>query len=333
MTTKASSKKSEAKKGRSIYLDKSTDKKLVEIANETGTSIGNVVKELIDEKESKQKSTDQSLPQIIIFSNFKGGVSKTSSVREVAYNLSTDGYKVLLIDLDGQSNLSSSFKVYHPRNLPGYISDVILANSEGDRKGLEDVLIETEWQNVDLVAANLTFAAADNKIRSQEGGAIDRRLLYAIEDFIPEHPYDFILIDCPPTADSVVQNAILALQAGNSQSMVIIPLNPDVQAFDGMDITLQLIDTISQDNRLPKPKVKVLWTQAKTNTVLFKQLFEELKEDYPKLSVFMTVIPNSTKVGEARALQQPVTSYAKRSQPALRYRLLTEEILSGRESS
>ena len=316
------------KKGRSIYLDPSTDSKLVEIANENGVSIGNVVKELLDEKQSKESHDDSVLPTILVFSNFKGGVSKTTSVKEIGYNLSVEGFKVLLIDLDGQSNLSSSFQIYDPRNMSGYISDVILADGNGNRKELVDVIAHTEWENLDLVPANLAFAAADNKIRSQEGGAIDRRLLYAIQDLLKEASYDYILIDCPPTADSVVQNAILTLQTGNSRSMIIVPVNSDVQAIEGMNRTLELVDTISQDNRLAKPKVMVLWTQADERTNLFRDLFAKFREDDPKLPVFNTIITSSSKVGEARGALEPLSKYARNAKPTQRYQLLTQEILT-----
>lgn len=323
-------KSSSPKKSRSIYLDPSTDSKLVEIANESGTSVTNVVKEFLDEKVNQVNQNDSILPTILVFSNFKGGVSKTTSVKEVGYNLSTEGYNVLLIDLDGQSNLSSSFSVYDSRNLPGYISDVILADANGNRKELVDVITHTEWENLDLVPANLSFAAADNKIRSQEGGAIDRRLLYAIQDMLKVTSYDYIIIDCPPTADSVVQNAILAIQAGSSKSMIIVPVNADVQAIEGMNRTLELVDTISQDNRLSKPRVMVLWTQADERTNLFRDLYAEFKEVYPKLPVFNTVITASSKVGEARGALEPLSKYARGLKPTQRYQLLTQEILSHR---
>ena len=311
----------------SVYVDPSTDIKLKEMASSQGSSITKMVEGIVTESITKSEDRDKSLPSILVFSNFKGGVSKTTSVREVAYNLSTRGYKVLVIDLDGQSNLSASFQCYDARNLPGYITDVILADVTGTRKTLSEVITPTEYENLDLAPANLTFAAADNKIRSQEGGAIDKRLYYAIDDLIKESDYDYILIDCPPTADAVVSNAVLALSAGSSKSMVIIPVNADVQAIDGLSRTIELVDTITNDNRIPQPRIMVLWTQIAERTNLFKTLHEEFREEFPLLTEFETVITTSTKVGEARAMRQPLQVYNSKTSPAERYRNLTKEIL------
>lgn len=319
--------KKRQRKNISVYVDQSTGTKLKEMASKQGASVTKMVEEIVTEKITKSEDRDKSLPTILVFSNFKGGVSKTTSVREVAYNLSDSGYKVLVIDLDGQSNLSASFQSYDARNLPGYITDVILADSTGTRKSLSEVIARTEYENLDLVPANLTFAAADNKIRSQEGGAIDKRLYYAIDDLVKETDYDYILIDCPPTADSVVSNAVLSLSAGNSKSMVIIPVNADVQAIDGLSRTIELVDTITNDNRIPHPKIMVLWTQIAERTILFKTLHEEFKEDFSSLGEFKTIITSSTKVGEARAMRQPLQVYNSRTSPAERYRKLTKEIL------
>jgi chromosome partitioning protein len=307
---------------------------LVEIANENGVSIGNVVKELLEEKQSQTNDGKSTMPTILVFSNFKGGVSKTTSVKEIGYILSTKGFKTLLIDLDGQSNLSSSFEVYDPQRLKGYIADVILADAFGKRKDLYDVILHTEYENLDLVPANLAFAAADNKIRSQEGGAIDRRLLYAIQDMYKaqreatDEPYDYILIDCPPTADSVVQNAILSLQAGSPCSMIVVPVNPDVQAIDGMDRTLDLVDILTSDNRLPKPKVMVLWTQSTERTTVFRELYREFtQKTHPNIPVFKSIITSSAKVGEARSALEPLFKYEPTVRPAQRYLDVTNEIL------
>lgn len=322
------SKPKQERKNRAMYIKKETDEELSEIAHKRGVSIGKVVDELVNSQTGKEGRQNE--PTILVFSNFKGGVSKTTSVKEVGYNLCMEGYKVLLIDLDGQSNLSSSFAEYDPKTMPGYISDVILADSRGNRKKLEEVITHTKWPGLDLVPANLSFAAADNKIRSQEGGAIDRRLLYAIQDLLAETSYDFILIDCPPTADSVVQNAILALQAGNRRSMIIIPVNPDVQALEGMKRTIDIVETISQDNRLTRPSIMVLWTRVDERTNLYKFLRAEFREDNGengKLGEFNIAITTSSKVGEARSLMEPLEVYAPESRPAERYRLLTDEIL------
>ena len=319
--------KKKEKRIRSLYIDSEKDDQLSKIAKQSGTSLSNAATKILNDKLDELNDRESILPTIIVFSNFKGGVAKTTSVKEVGYNLSKRGYKVLLIDLDGQSNLSSSFEVYDPKELDGYISDVILADGNGKRRKLSDVIISTDYENLDLAPANLSFASADNKIRSQEGGAIDRRLLYAIQDLTTEAAYDYIIIDCPPTTDSVVQNAIMALQAGNSRSMIIVPINSDTQAIDGLDRTAELVDTVCLDNRLSKPQVIALWTNARTNEVLYqvtKADFENTHDNFPQ---FETVITASTKVGQARILQKTATEHARGEKVAVCYKNVTDEIV------
>jgi len=205
------------------------------------------------------------------------------------------------------------------RNIPCATYNLLIENLPFTR-----ALIHTPFANVDILPSSIELAGAELELIDMEDRTLRMKKL-----LVPaKADYDAILIDCPPTADSVVQNAILSLQAGSPCSMIVVPVNPDVQAIDGMDRTLDLVDILTSDNRLPKPKVMVLWTQSTERTTVFRELYREFtQKTHPNIPVFKSIITSSAKVGEARSALEPLFKYEPTVRPAQRYLDVTNEIL------
>lgn len=116
------------------------------------------------------------------------------------------GYKVLVIDMDGQGNVSQSLRVYDPRSEEACIADVLYQTTpNGQRKTLRDVMKPTDYNNVFCVPSNFRFADADTRLKAEIAGGVDTRLCYAIEDLVEEMAkegddrFDYIIIDCRTT--------------------------------------------------------------------------------------------------------------------------------------
>ena len=182
-------------------------------------------------------------PTIISIMSYKGGVAKTTTSTCLAVCLSELGYKVLVIDMDGQGNVSQSLGVYDPRSEEACIADVLYqATPSSPRMSLSEVMRTTDYENVFCVPSNFRFADADTRLKAEIAGGVDTRLLYAIEDLIDEtarsgeRKFDYIIIDCGPRLDMTTTNAIVALEAGNNASHIIIPIKVDGYAIAGVPV-------------------------------------------------------------------------------------------------
>ena len=129
------------------------------------------------------------MKKVSIF-NIKGGVAKTTSTANLGAVLSQEGKKVLLIDLDTQSNLTKLFKAYSMDDLT--ISDVLLDKDLDITK----VIKHTDFENIDILPSNVTLAFAERKILLDVSRNQQNRLAKAFKEY-PEG-YDYCIIDCPP---------------------------------------------------------------------------------------------------------------------------------------
>ena len=118
--------------------------------------------------------------KIIAFANQKGGVGKTTSAVNVAASLGVIGYKVLLVDLDPQGNATSGVGV-SKKNLKLTIQDVLL-----EKAGVEDVVIQTKFNNLSLLPANITLANAEFQLVDADNSQMELKnaLLKVKDSFI-----------------------------------------------------------------------------------------------------------------------------------------------------
>ena len=313
------------KKSQSIYLDEDYVAAVDTIAERTGRNksqvIASYLKTAVDELNS-----DSEKPMIITVMSFKGGVAKTTSAANLALCLGADDHKVLVIDLDGQGSISQYLGVYDMRAEDPCIADVMLTNSRGVRSPLEAVIKETAYENVYIVPSSFRFSDADSKIRSEAAPGVDSRLQYAIEDLLKTQKYDYIIIDCPPSLGLVVTNAITALEAGNGNSMIMIPVRVDGFAIAGLSNTLNTIESVARERRTPMRQWKLLRTIAERRSVAYKEGLKLINEQFKNAQFFTSVISKGTAVVESTLAMQPLMVYDPQSKPATDYRQLAGEI-------
>ena len=272
-------------------------------------------------------------PTIISIMSYKGGVAKTTTSTCLAVCLSELGYKVLVIDMDGQGNVSQSLGVYDPRSEEACIADVLYqATPSSPRMSLSEVMRTTDYENVFCVPSNFRFADADTRLKAEIAGGVDTRLLYAIEDLIDEtarsgeRKFDYIIIDCGPRLDMTTTNAIVALETGNNASHIIIPIKVDGYAIAGLSQTIDTINRTARERRRLPQHWKILQTMIERNTSAYKYGCQMMKEAIPNAEYFNTKIEKSTVVPEASLAMEPLIKYDPNSKPAISYRLLAQEI-------
>lgn len=201
------------------------------------------------------------MKKVSIF-NIKGGVAKTTSTANLGAVLSQQGKKVLLIDLDPQSNLTKLFKAYSMDDLT--IGDILLDKDLDINK----VIKNTDFENIDILPSNVTLAFAERKILLDVSRSQQNRLSKALKNL---KGYDYCIIDCPPALNMITVNALCA------SDEVIVPIKIDKFALDGLEYLLDSIEEIKEEFN-PNLNFKGCFITMDSATTVNRVIKQSLKE-------------------------------------------------------
>jgi len=252
------------------------------------------------------------MTKILAFCLQKGGVGKTTTTLNLGVALAQRGERVLLIDLDPQGNLSEGLGI-DPEALEYSVYEVLL----NPQHGTAFATVQTA-AGVDLIPSTLALAGAELEL----AGKIGREKLLAkalqAEAAQPDHqPYDYILIDSPPSLGLFTLNALSAATA------VIVPLQAHAYALKAMsqlEATIELVKDIN-----PALTIGGIVLTMLNRTNLSQMVEAQAREGYGDL-VFTTTIPQTTKLAEAPAAGEHIHTYAPGSTGATAYTALAEEV-------
>lgn len=252
------------------------------------------------------------MPKIITIFNQKGGVGKTTTAINLAACLAESNYNILLIDADQQGNCTSSLGIAN-ESLETTFYHFLM-------KGIpiDDAIIKTSIDRVDLIPANSTLIAADYELISQPNKeSYLKKKLNEEEEFLKK--YDFILIDSPPSLNFLSANILTAA------NYLLIPMQPQYLAMQGLASLLNNYKSVKLNHNQALTILGVVITMhSKTN--LSKDVIDDLKKSMGDL-VLDTVIPINVKVGESTGACTPVVIYDKKATASIAYKELTDEIL------
>ena len=247
--------------------------------------------------------------KIISFSNQKGGVGKTTSAVNIAASLGILGNKVLLIDLDPQGNATSGVGI-SKKSLKYSVNDVLI-----DGIPAKDAIIETPYENLSVLPANISLASAEYNLY-QETGAQDimKKALAPIKD-----EYDYIIIDCPPSLSMLTVNAMVASDG------VVIPMQCEFYALEGLSQLTVTINRIKSSYNSALNITGILITMYNSRLLLSLQVINELNKHYSD-KLFATHVSRGVKVSEAPGFGMPVYYHDKRSKGAKEYLAIAKEL-------
>ena len=239
----------------------------------------------------------------------KGGVGKTTTAVSVAVNLGQAGARVLLIDIDPQANATQALGV-DPDSLEYSVYEVLLNPDHGTHFAT----IKTD-AGIDLIPSSLALAGAELELAGKVGR--EQLLREALETSTV--PYDYILIDAPPSLGIFTLNSLAAAQR------VIVPLQVHVYAYKAMP---KLEETIGLVRKLNRGLAigGIVCTMFDSRTNLSQVIEGRIRGKYSDL-VFKTVIPLNIKLAEAPASGQPISLYDPSSTGAQAYKHLAQEIM------
>lgn len=249
------------------------------------------------------------MKKVSIF-NIKGGVAKTTSTANLGACLSQENKKVLLVDLDPQSNLTKLFKAYSMDDLT--VSDVLLDKDLDIHK----VIKKTDFENIEIIPSNVALAFAEKKILLDVNRSQQNRLAKALSTINNE--YDYCLIDCPPSLNMITVNALCA------SDEVFVPIKIDKFALDGLEYLLDSIEEIKEEFN-PNLNFKGCFITMDSATTVNRIIKKELKRLLGD-KVFNTTIQQNVKVIESTFDESPVVFSNKKARASINYKDLCKEV-------
>lgn len=238
----------------------------------------------------------------------KGGVGKTTTALSVGVELASAGARVLLVDIDPQSNLTQALG-YDPTAIDHSVYEVLLNPTHGPAFAT----LPTDY-GVDLVPATLALAGAELAL----AGRFGRELLLRTALSETRRAYDYILIDSPPSLGVFTVNALTAADA------VLVPLQAHVFALKAMPQLEETIGIVQQLN--PMLRIGgIVVTMVDKRTSVNAVIEDAIRQQYGDL-VFQTTIPFNVKLVESPAAGQPISVYAADSSGARAYHDLAQEV-------
>lgn len=252
--------------------------------------------------------------RIIAVANQKGGVGKTTTATNLSACLAEKGKKVLAIDIDPQGNMSSGLGI-DKNEVENTVYELILEESS-----LEECIIENVLENVSLLSSNVNLAGAEIELIGIE----DKEFILKKQIEKVRDNYDFIIIDCPPSLNTLTVNAM------TTADTVLVPIQCEYFALEGLS---QLIHTINLVRERLNPTLEiegVVFTMYDARTNLSLQVVENVKENLNQ-TVYKSIIPRNVRLAEAPSHGKPITLYDTKSAGAEAYRDLAEEVIENAE--
>ena len=256
--------------------------------------------------------------KIVAIANQKGGTGKSTTASNMGNALACEGKRVLLVDFDPQANLSMSFGIEQPDELPVSMHNVLSLVMEGDEFP-EDFNYIVHGERLDIIPSNINLSITEINLRDEMGG--ERTLSELLEPL--RVSYDFIVIDTNPYLGMLTINALAACDS------VIIPASPQLWSATGLT---DLLQTIIKVKRKINPRIEVegiLLTMCDERTNLYKEAKKLLDDSYgDSLKIFDTHIPSTVKVGEANYSSRCIMDYDSKSKAALAYKDFAKEVIA-----
>lgn len=252
--------------------------------------------------------------RIIAIANQKGGVGKTTTATNLSACLAEKGKKVLAVDIDPQGNMTSGLGV-DKSEIENTVYELMLSECS-----MDECLLEEVTGNLSLIPSNVNLAGAEIELIGIE----DKE--YILKKYIDEVKldYDYIIIDCPPSLNTLTVNAM------TTADTVLVPIQCEFFALEGLS---QLIHTINLVRERLNPNLEiegVVFTMYDARTNLSLQVVENVKDNL-KQTVYKSIIPRNVRLAEAPSHGLPINKYDSKSAGAEAYRHLAEEVIENAE--
>ena len=271
-------------------------------------------------------------PNIISMINHKGGVAKTTSTLNIASFLALARQNVLVVDMDPQANTSATFlnneDLSGSKTILSLLDQTLsakLTNKDKTKLKLEKYIrtIELELDEkptLDLIPASFELREFSDKYSDNPNRekALKKTFLLS-EEFLEK--YDYILIDCPPSMNTLTQNAFIAAD------YLFVPVDSSGYAKDGLIHLIEAMGELNKHyNNYSTQIIGIFFTNVLKNEISFRKQYDDLKEECGDI-LFKTVVRKNTKLRESPIKYKTILEYAPQSNGYKDYYDLTIELV------
>lgn len=260
--------------------------------------------------------------KVIACVNEKGGVAKTTTVKNLSIGLAMEGKRVLAIDLDPSCNLTSSIGIFD-NDGDDIMSIFKVAQTFSDIP--EEIGIIHHEEGIDFIPSTSKLHEYEKELNSvMQREVILRWYISSIRD-----KYDYVFIDCPAGLGVYTSNALFAADS------IIIPVEPQFLGAGAMQNVFGLVNQIRRLNGTNvKPDILgILFTKVRINTNNDRELIDYFKTEYKdKINIFNTYIPHSVRFSESDGEGKSIYAYSPKTSAAMTYGDLIKEFIALEES-
>ncbi len=253
--------------------------------------------------------------QIIAISNQKGGCGKTTSAINLAAALAALGKRTLLVDLDPQAHATFGLGVRGDEAVKHSMYNVLTGHTEKKKDFIESVLIPID-DHLDLAPSHILLSTIEQEFTHKDESVSKLHEALSALSF----PYEFVLIDCPPSLGFLTFNALRAAQT------VLVPLELGSFSLMGVGKLLSMIE-ILRVKLHHAPKVYALPTMVDLRTRFSKHMAEEIRHTFGD-SVLSSIIRQTVVVRESQAKGVSLFKHSPKSKAAIDYMILAQEVIN-----
>ncbi|MGD9332138.1 MAG: AAA family ATPase [Desulfobacterales bacterium] len=250
------------------------------------------------------------MAHIICIANQKGGVGKTTTAVNLSASLAAAEKRTLLVDCDPQANATTGLGI-DKKTLTSTLYHGLIG-----QRDIDDLLWDTAIPALQVLPSNVELIGFEVEMMDTEGReTILKRFLSTLQQ-----PYDYILLDCPPSLNLLTVNAMTAADA------LLIPLQCEFYALEGLSQLLQTVKRIKHNLNPDLAIDGILLTMFDKRTNLSHQVAEDAERYFNDL-VYRTTIPRNIRLGEAPSFGKPILMYDAASVGSQSYMQLANEII------